>query len=71
MPRAMSPGRVNFSVEPTTGDMAVMFSYAIVTDDGPVQKNKDVTGKLTKAQRQELANIAASLLADTKTNEGV
>ena len=71
MARTLSPGRVSFSVDPTNGDMAVTFSYAIETTDGPVQKSKDVTAKLTKQQRQALADIAASLLAAKKTDEGV
>lgn len=71
MARTLSPGRVSFSVDPVTGDMAVMFPYAIVTGDGPVQKSKDVTAKLTTRQRQNIADAAAAVLATAKTDEGV
>ncbi len=71
MARTLSPGRVNFSVDPVTGDMAVMLPYSILTSDGPVQKNADVTAKLTKVQRQNLADIAAALLSGVKTKEAV
>ena len=64
--------RVNLSIDPLTGDMALMVSYALTAGSDVVQtKTVDATAKLTAAQRTTIANVALRILEAVKTDEGV
>lgn len=64
--------RVNLSIDPITGDMALMVSYSLKAGSATIQsKTVDATSKLTAAQRTAIANVALRILEAVKTDEGV
>ncbi len=65
--------RVNLSVNPLDGDLSLTVSFSLVDSNGTVFQSKsvDATAKLTAAQKTAIANVAASILAAVKTDEGV
>lgn len=70
---AASNARVNLSINPLDGDMALMVSYSLVDASGAVVQNKtvDATKKLSATQRTALANAALNVFNAVKTDEGV